>query len=102
MSEFDLHPVPANFHDAIIGADQYEAMYQRSIDTPDAFWGEMAGEFLSWDKPWKSVVNFDFKAGQADWFTGGQLNVSTNCIDRHLPERAEQTALIWEGDSTLR
>ena len=99
MSEFKTHPVPANFQDAIIDADQYKAMYQRSIDDPDAFWGEMAADFLSWDKPWESVVNFDFKAGQFDWFAGGKLNVSTNCIDRHLPDRAQQTALIWEGDN---
>jgi acetyl-CoA synthetase len=99
MSEFPVHPVPANFQDAHINAERYQAMYQRSIDDPDGFWAEMATEFLSWDQPWDQVVNYDFSTGQAEWFSGGKLNVSYNCIDRHLPERADQTALIWEGDN---
>jgi len=98
MSEFPIHPVPANFKDAHINADQYQAMYQRSIEDPDGFWSEMASEFLSWDQPWDKVVSYDFVKGDAQWFAGGKINVSYNCIDRHLPERADQTALIWEGD----
>ncbi|TDG12646.1 acetate--CoA ligase [Seongchinamella unica] len=98
MSEFPTHPVPANFKDAHINAEQYQAMYKRSIDDPEGFWGEMASEFLSWDKPWDKVMEYDFVKGDAAWFAGGKLNVSYNCIDRHLPERADQTALIWEGD----
>jgi acetyl-CoA synthetase len=94
-----MHPVPANFADATINAEKYTAMYQRSIDDPDGFWGDLAGEFLSWDKPWDSVSNCDLKTGHAEWFIGGKLNVSYNCIDRHLPQRAEQTAIIWEGDN---
>ncbi|TGD70936.1 acetate--CoA ligase [Mangrovimicrobium sediminis] len=96
--EFPVHPVPANFRDAHINAEQYRSMYQRSIEDPDGFWGELAGEFLSWDQPWTRVVDYDFTKGEANWFDGGKLNVSYNCIDRHLPERADQTALIWEGD----
>ena len=98
MSEFQTHPVPANFKDAHINAEKYQAMYKRSIEDPEGFFGEMASEFLSWDQPWDSVVNYDFVKGEAAWFSGGKLNVSYNCIDRHLPERADQTALIWEGD----
>ena len=93
MSEFPTHLVPANFNDAHINAERYQAMYKRSIEDPDAFWGEMASEFLSWEKPWDKVVEFDFVKGEAAWFAGGKLNVSHNCIDRHLPERADQTAL---------
>ncbi len=99
MPESTMHPVPANFADATINAEKYTAMYQRSIDDPDGFWGDLAGEFLSWDKPWDSVSNCDLKTGHAEWFAGGKLNVSYNCIDRHLPQRAEQTAIIWEGDN---
>ena len=99
MSDSSSHPVPANFSDAHINAEKYAAMYQRSITDREGFWGEMASEFLSWDKPWDTVVNFDFIKGQAEWFAGGKLNVSYNCIDRHLPARAEQTAFIWEGDN---
>jgi acetyl-CoA synthetase len=98
MSEFPTHPVPANFKDAHINAEQYKAMYQRSLDDPDGFFSEMATEFLSWDQPWSKVVEYDFVKGEAAWFAGGKLNVSYNCIDRHLPERADQTAIIWEGD----
>ena len=98
MSEFPTRPVPANFKDAHINAEQYQALYKRSIEDPDSFWGDMASEFLDWDQTWDTVASYDFVKGEAAWFSGGKLNVSYNCIDRHLPERADQTALIWEGD----
>ncbi len=98
MSESAVYPVPANFEDAHINAEQYTSMYRQSIDAPEQFWGNAAGEFLTWDSTWDKVVDFDFVKGEAAWFSGATLNVTTNCIDRHLPERAEQTALIWEGD----
>jgi acetyl-CoA synthetase len=98
MSDKSSHPVPANFSDAHINAEQYQAMYQRSITDREGFWSEMANEFLSWDKAWDKVVSYDFVKGEAEWFAGGKLNVSYNCIDRHLPARADQTAFIWEGD----
>jgi acetyl-CoA synthetase len=91
-------PVPANFNDAHIDAQRYRDMYQQSLDHPDSFWAEMANAFLSWDRTWDTVARYDFTKGDAQWFAGGKLNVSYNCIDRHLPERADQTALIWEGD----
>ena len=98
MSEVVVHPVPSNFADAHIDREKYREMYERSINDSDKFWSEQATEFISWDSPWDTVSEFDFIQGQATWFAGGKLNVSYNCIDRHLPERAEQTALIWEGD----
>ncbi len=98
MHEFPVHPVPGNFSDAHINAEGYRDMYRQSIDDPDTFWAAKAEEFLDWNKPWDKVVEFDFHAGNAAWFDGGELNVSYNCIDRHLPERADQVALIWEGD----
>ena len=98
MSEFALHPVPESFRDAHINAADYQQMYRRSIDDPEGFWAEQAEIFLSWDKRWDSVVKADLSRGEAQWFGGGRLNVSVNCIDRHLPERADQTAFIWEGD----
>ena len=63
MSEFPVHPVPANFADAHINADQYRAMYQRSVEDPDGFWSEMAEEYLNWDKPWDTVCSYDFVKG---------------------------------------
>ena len=98
MSDNHVYPVPANFADAHITSDRYAAMYDRSVNDRDTFFSEMAAHFLTWDKPWDEVCSFDFAAGQASWFAGGKLNVSVNCIDRHLPERAEQVAIIWEGD----
>jgi acetyl-CoA synthetase len=98
MSVFSVRPVPANFKDAYINAERYEALYQRSLQDPASFWAEMADTFLSWDQKWSSVVNYDFIKGHTAWFDGGKLNASYNCIDRHLPQRAHKTALIWEGD----
>jgi acetyl-CoA synthetase len=78
---------------------QYEAMYADSINHPDEFWAAQAKEFLHWDKDWETVSTVDFNQGKIEWFKGGELNVAYNCIDRHLPERAEQIAIIWEGDN---
>ncbi|MEM1143680.1 MAG: acetate--CoA ligase [Pseudomonadota bacterium] len=98
MSDSQVHAIPSTFADAHVNAQQYKDMYRRSIDDRDSFFAEKANEFLTWDQPWESVCEFDFVKGEASWFKGGKLNVSVNCIDRHLPERADQTAIIWEGD----
>ncbi len=94
-----VYPVSEqNAEHAYINNEQYLAMYERSINDPDAFWAEQADKFLNWSEQWHTVSSANFEAGQIGWFLGGKLNVTTNCIDRHLPERAEQTAIIWEGD----
>lgn len=99
MSEFPLHPVPDSIKaTAHIDQATYQTMYARSISDPDGFWADMAEEFLVWDQRWSRVCQYDFSRGEASWFSGGKLNVSVNCIDRHLPARANQTALLWEGD----
>jgi len=98
MSDTKTYPILDSFADAHITPDDYASMYKRSIDDRDGFFGEMAERFLTWDKPWDEVCSYDFTKGEASWFKGGQLNVSVNCIDRHLPERADQVAIIWEGD----
>ena len=99
MSTPHLYPVPealaANAH---INNEKYHTDYARSINEPDVFWAEKAREFLTWDKPWQSVRSFDFHKGEATWFEGGKLNVTVNCIDRHLPTKANDVAIIWEGD----
>ncbi len=92
------HTVPETFSDAHIDNASYQSMYRRSVEDPEGFWGDMATEFLHWDRGWDRVREFDFIQGEAAWFSGGKLNVSVNCIDRHLPQRADQTAFIWEGD----
>jgi acetyl-CoA synthetase len=99
MSESKVYPVPEEFADnAHINSELYEAMYQRSIEDPDKFWSDQAETFLDWSKTWDSVQNWDFKTGVIRWFEGGKLNVSYNCLDRHLDRRGDQVALLWEGD----
>lgn len=78
--------------------EQYEEMYKRSIDDSDNFWAEQAEQNLDWFEKWQEVSDYDFHTADIKWFVGGKLNVSYNCIDRHLPKRANQTAIIWEGD----
>ena len=96
----NIYTVPANIAErCLINRDTYEKMYQRSITDADGFWADQASLFLDWQKPWDKVSEADLPKGNVTWFSGGQLNVSVNCIDRHLPERAQQTAIIWEGDS---
>ncbi len=81
-----------------INLEQYQAMYEQSVSDPEGFWSEHAEKMVSWTKPWSTVKDVDFHSGKIRWFDGGTLNVSYNCIDRHLPERANDTAIIWEGD----
>ncbi len=81
-----------------ITAETYQTMYQQSIDKPDEFWAEQAKQFIDWYKPWDSVSKIDLKNSEVNWFLGAKLNVSYNCIDRHLPEKADHTAIIFEGD----
>ncbi|MGY2161754.1 acetate--CoA ligase [Pseudomonas tolaasii] len=98
---FDISTFPAA--DAVrraaqLSQEDYKRLYRQSIEHPDTFWAEQANSFLDWIKPWHSVQQSDIKTGAAQWFAGGQLNVSYNCIDRHLAQRADQPAFIWEGD----
>lgn len=95
MFEFPTEPLTS----AYIDKKKYEAMYRESIENPDAFWGEQ-GKALHWFKPYTKVKNASFTGDvQIKWFEDGTLNASYNCIDRHLPERANQIAIIWEGDN---
>lgn len=99
MTATIIYPTPDLLNDAHINLEQYESMYQLSLHDPDAFWAQQASEYVTWFKPWEQVHKSDFKSGDVRWFEGGKLNVSYNCLDRHLQSRGDQTALIWEGDS---
>ncbi|WP_460950617.1 acetate--CoA ligase [Pseudomonas marginalis] len=83
---------------AQLSQEDYQRLYRQSIEQPDTFWAEQAKAFLDWITPWHTVHRSDINTGAAQWFAGGQLNVSYNCIDRHLGQRADQPAFIWEGD----
>lgn len=100
MSEAHIYPVKENFkNDAAIDLERYKLMYQQSVEDPNTFWAEQANTFLTWQQPWSTVTKSDLRKGEVSWFIDGKLNVSVNCIDRHLATRADQTAIIWEGDS---
>jgi acetyl-CoA synthetase len=77
--------------------EQYQQMYNRSIEQPDEFWSEIAEEF-TWFKKWNSVRSFDFHKADIKFFEGGKTNIAYNCLDRHLETRGDQVAIIWEGN----
>ena len=87
---------------AQLSQEDYHRLYRQSIEQPDTFWAEQAKSFLDWMTPWHTVQHSDINTGAAQWFAGGQLNVSYNCIDRHLAQRADQPAFIWEGDDPTK
>ena len=99
MSDGKIYNIPAAYAGrAHLDEAQYEAMYQQSIEDPQGFWAEQAESFLTWDKTWDTVLDWDYRKGHIRWFEGGRLNACYNCVDRHLERRGDQTALIWEGD----
>ena len=99
MSDQPVYPVPDEWaKNAWINQEKYQSMYRESVDAPELFWAKKAEEFLTWSTRWDEVFSSDFSRGKAEWFKGGTLNVTINCIDRHLEKRGNQTAIIWEGD----
>lgn len=100
MSEIKTYPVNDFFAQrALISNDEYLAMYQASIDDPEAFWAEH-GKRIDWIKPYSKVKDVSYNKADLHirWFEDGTLNPSVSCLDRHLAERGDQTAIIWEGD----
>jgi acetyl-CoA synthetase len=98
LRENRVFPPPPEFSAKarIKSLEEYEALYKKSIEDPEKFWAEAAGE-LHWFKPWDKVLEWNLP--WAKWFVGGKTNLSYNCVDRHaLGERAQKTALIWEGE----
>ncbi len=99
MSDEKIYAAPTD-DQALLGAADYETMYRRSIEDPESFWAEQARSRLDWIKPFTKVkdCSFDEKDLHIRWFEDGTLNVSYNCLDRHLEDHGDQTAIIWEGD----
>ncbi|MBK5211371.1 MAG: acetate--CoA ligase [Coriobacteriia bacterium] len=86
-------------HAWINSMEQYKEMYARSVKDPEGFWSQQASELLSWDKKWDRVLEWNFDEPKIEWFGGGKLNVSVNCLDRHVKShRRNKAALIWESD----
>ncbi len=103
MSDSKVYEIPKEFlKNTLITSEQYQSMYQQSIENPDAFWSEQANKFLSWDKKWQTVQDWNYTTGNIKWFEGAKLNSCYNCVDRHLKTRADQVAIIWESDNPLK
>ncbi|HPL18556.1 MAG TPA: AMP-binding protein, partial [Spirochaetota bacterium] len=100
----EIYPVPESFKKKayIKSRADYEKMWKESLADSDAFWAKIAEEYVTWFKKWDTVntSNYakDMKDFKIEWFKGGKLNVSYNCLDRHLEKRGNQVALIWEGN----
>ena len=96
----DLYPVKPEFAaKARIGKADYQRLYRESVEDPEGFWRKAAGR-LDWFREPTRIkdVSYALDDFRIRWFEDGVLNVSANCIDRHLPPRKEETAIIWEGD----
>ncbi|MBK5930095.1 acetate--CoA ligase [Halochromatium salexigens] len=102
MSDSKIYPVPADIAaEALIDEETYRSLYQRSVDDPEGFWAEQAEQHISWFEKWNTVMDYSYGPEEVyiRWFEGGKLNVSHNCLDRHLATRGDQVAIIWEGDN---
>lgn len=94
-----VYPIlPTVAKNARINQEERQRLYQFSIDHPDIFWAEQAKQYITWMEPWQKVCSGDFTHSNVRWFQGAKLNASYNCLDRHLPHRAQDIAIIWEGD----
>jgi acetyl-CoA synthetase len=100
MNHPETYPVPEAFaRNARLNVEDYDIMYQASLDDPHAFWDAQASRYITWNTPWHTTCQGGFETHDVSWFVGGKLNACYNCVDRHLPARANQVALIWEGNS---
>ncbi len=100
----EVYPVPAWIKEKahIKGEEEYEKIYKRSLEDPEGFWAEIAEEYVTWFKKWDKVEDYNFDHRKGDiyikYFEGGKLNVSYNCLDRHLEKKGDQVAIQWEGN----
>jgi acetyl-CoA synthetase len=76
--------------------EEYEEAYKKSVESPEDFWGEIAANNFEWKKPWEKVLNWNFNEPKIEWFVGGKLNITENCLDRHVKDKPNQPAIIWE------
>lgn len=101
-SATEVYDVPSNFQDALINQEQYQQMYQESVENSESFWAKQA-ERMHWFKKWDKVKEVDFNTASIKWYLGGKINVSYNCLDRHLDSpKKNQAALIWESDDPTK
>ena len=84
-----------NYPYQIRSLEQYRSEYKKSVEDPEGFWGDIAANF-QWRRPWDKVLEWNFREPNVRWFSGAQLNITENCLDRHLAERGDQPAIVWE------
>ena len=102
----EIYPVPESFRQKayIKSREEYEKMWKESLDDNDGFWAKIAEEYITWDKKWDKVSDCNYGTSAKDlwvkWFVNAKVNVSYNCLDRHLEKRGDQVAIIWEGNDT--
>ena len=96
----ESYPPPARAREGALvqSREEYQRLYDRSIADRDGFWREMANQYIDWMAPFETVCEEDLASGSIQWFLGGKLNVSVNCLDRHLQTQADKAAITWEGD----
>ena len=82
----------------VSGMEEYKRLYEQSIEDPETFWGQQAEQYLDWDKKWDYVLKYDFSEAKIEWFGGGRINVTKNCLDRHIDAIGDRIAYYWEGD----
>jgi acetyl-CoA synthetase len=93
------HPVKEHFHESMVSSmKQYHEMYKESIEHNEAFWEKQAKKMLHWQHNFQDVMDCDLEQGMISWFLGGKLNACENCVDRHVKERGDKVAIIWEAD----
>lgn len=78
--------------------EEYQRLYRLSLDAPEVFWAQRAEETVSWFHKWHNVFDSDYEETDMGWFLGGRLNACYNCVDRHVVERGDRTAIIWAKD----
>ena len=96
---YDAHLADFQKTAHVNGMDAYRELYRESIENPENFWARQAEHYLTWDKKWDFVLRYDFNEARIEWFGGGKLNASFNCLDRHLDKIGDKIAYYWEGDN---
>ena len=99
MNKEKIYNVPKDISEhSNVSESEFQVLYKQSVENPDEFWSSQAEFYLDWDTKWEEVKNTNIEKGEIAWFSGGKLNASVNCIDRHLPKDKNKIAFIWEGD----
>ena len=98
MTKEKIYSQPTSASKNSLQEKEYLQFYKESLENPELFWTKQSKEYLEWDSSWNQLNRSNFLKGECEWFLGGKLNASINCIDRHLKEKSFETAIIWEGD----